>query len=223
MHIDLKDDRRTSRLSLVHLFLWMAVAGLLVFRTIVPFSTEVLLAIVIDSAAITAGLVAIYQATRDAEWVDAHPGHWLAMVVLWLYVDHWLVEPDLLKRAPRYEELVYTLSYLGAALLLLFGMLLGDWGRLWKVALGAHAAVFALAAFWRIAQAMWDDGETGRFVRSDLAPPVDVLAVTLLVIAVLWDFRWKQLRDWKHWVGLICFAFHWAKNVQVYGVPNLFL
>lgn len=222
MQINFPDDRRSSRLSLFHLFLWFVVGSLLATQSSHPLSSDSLLVIAFNSAALTAALVAISQATLNREWVDAHPGHWLSMVVLWLYLDQWLVTPQLTQLAPRYDGLIYTLFYVGAAFLLLLGTLVGDWGRAWKLAMGAHAAVFALAATSRIIQAVWNWDWAAEIVRNYWAPPVDVLAVVLLVLAVLWDFRWKHLRDWMHWVGLIYFGFHWAKNIRAYDIPNLF-
>ncbi len=220
MSIDLPKDRRNSRLSLVHLLLWIAVAALLAVNISVPFSSQVLLDLAINSAAITAALVAMYQATRDGEWVDAHPGHWCAMVVLWLYVDRWLVTPQLTELAPRHAEMVSAVFFIGTSLLFVLGMLVGDWGRAWKLAFAVHAAAFAAAATWRAVQS-WGWQGTAELVRDTLAPPVDVVAVVLVVFAVLHDFWWKDLRDWKHWVGLVWFAFHWATIVQTYVVPYL--
>jgi len=186
--------------------------------TSVPLSTDVLLATAINSAAITAAIVAIYQATLNSEWVDAHPGHWCAMVALWVYVDQWLVTPKLIELAPRHEEIVYAVFFVGAALIFLIGMLVGDWGRAWKFALAGHAAAFALAGGWRIMQS-WGWQGMSDLVRGYLVPPVDMLAVGLAVFAVLMDFWWKDLRDWKHWVGLVWFGFHWYAIVHAYVAP----
>jgi len=67
MPIDLPGERRNSRLSLWHFFLWIAAASVLAAGTSVPLSTEVLLATAINSAAITAAIVAIYQTTLNSE------------------------------------------------------------------------------------------------------------------------------------------------------------
>lgn len=221
MQINLPEDRRNSRLSLGHLFLWVAVAGVLAATASVPLSGEVLLNVVINSAAITAALVAIYHATLNAEWVDAHPGHWCAMVVLWAMIDQWLVTPQLIGWLPDSEVFARSLFFIGAAILFLLGMLIGDWGRAWKLAFAAHMASFAVMASWRLLQS-GGMPSTAELLRDYVTPAVDVLAVALALFAVLMDFWWKQLRDWKHWVGLLWFGFQWYVTVQTYLWPYFF-
>ncbi|MFN3151071.1 hypothetical protein [Bremerella sp.] len=215
MQIKLPEGRRSSRLSVAHLFLWIAVASVLAAASSAALTGEVLRNVVFNSAAITAALVAIYYAALNSEWVDAHPGHWCAMVVLWAAIDQWLVAPQLTSWVPGAMVPALSLFFIGAAILFGLGMLIGDWGRAWKVAFAAHAASFALAATWRILQSAGMPN-TAEFVRDFAVPPLDGVAVALIVFAVLMDFWWKQLRDWMHWVGLLWVGYQWYAVVRMY-------
>lgn len=222
MSIERQDDHRTSRLSLWHFFLWIAVASLLSVRTTGAFSLALLVSNVINSAAVTAAIVVIFQATWYRRWLHTEPGYWFALVAVWVFVDQWAITPGLYNVAPRQAEYIYAIFFVGAALLFFVGMTLGDWGKLWKLAIGANGLVFALAAAWRIVQELGDWQDTASVIRVQVSPGIDLLAVALVLIAVPLDLWRGELRDWKHWAGLVWFAFHWVSIVQAYVVPYLF-
>lgn len=209
------------RLSIWHLMLWMAVAGVIASRVTVTPNLNVLIAVVMKAAAITVAAIVFFRCVRYSGWWQTEPGHWFAFLPVWGYVDQYLATPWGIWFFPQHEGMVYAGYFVGVAGLMGLGAIVGRWGWLWCSAVMLVALDSGVAAAWRIFNELSGWYDVTGITRGYVQPGVGIVAVLVLFSALGNDFYRRQNRGWMHWVGVAWILFYWQGVVRSYVVPYL--
>lgn len=163
-----------------------------------------------DLVAVAAGFVAACSVLRAKSrdlFLDAEPGHWLAIVHSVLFVVAVAMFFAAVGLAEGWDELVWIIVCLYFILPLLFGvawLILAYCFRdepLWCMAFGLAtttllgAAVMAALAWFDVAR-LPDPWDTALIFTG-----ISITGAVVLIAALV-DLAQRQWRDWAHWVGV---------------------
>ncbi|MBA3484181.1 MAG: hypothetical protein H0T51_20435 [Pirellulales bacterium] len=185
-------------------------------------------AIALTGAAIAAVLVVANACRNGFPWRSTDPGHWLALVAAWEFLEGALVRRFLIfatggvdgNNVPHVShqmlDAINSVAYAGIAAILLVGVVSTNWPIYWRIALAIHILDATNAVIWRLTAdaAHWLHMPDAIYLQS--LPFMGTLAGISLIVATAIDLYRKQFRNWPHWIGLLYALFHWYVIVTVY-------